>query len=79
MKLPRGVSGRRLSEALVRHWGYVKVHQSGSHIILETEYPSHHRIAIPNHDAVRIGTLHSILRSVSNHRRVTREAIVDTL
>lgn len=28
-------------------WQYVRVHQLGSHIILETPEPSHHRIAVP--------------------------------
>jgi predicted RNA binding protein YcfA (HicA-like mRNA interferase family) len=79
MKLPRDVSGERLAEALCRRWQYSRVHQSGSHIVLETEEPSHQRIAVPDHDALRIGTFNSILRAVSNHKGVTREAIVATL
>ena len=55
------------------------VHQVGSHIILETSAPSHHRIAVPAHQALRVGTLNSILRSVAQHKGVTREAILDTL
>jgi predicted RNA binding protein YcfA (HicA-like mRNA interferase family) len=79
MKLPRDASGERLVETLCRHWQYTRVHQSGSHIIPETEVPSHQRIAVPNHNTLRIGTLNSILRAVSNHKGVTREAIVATL
>ena len=79
MKLPRDVAGKRLAESLCRHWRYAKVHQSGSHIIIETEDPSHQRIAIPDHDPLRIGTLHSLLRAVSTHKSVTREAILSTL
>ena len=78
MKLPRDIAGRLLAETLCRHWRYCKVHQSGSHIILETEDPSHQRIAIPDHDALRIGTFNGILRSVSAHKGVTREAILAT-
>ena len=55
------------------------VHQTGSHIIIETEEPSHQRIAVPNHTGLRIGTLNSILRAVSNHKGVTRDEIVVTL
>jgi predicted RNA binding protein YcfA (HicA-like mRNA interferase family) len=76
MKLPRDVSGARLAEHLCRHWQYNKVHQVGSHIILETAEPAHHRIAIPDHNPLRIGTLSSILRSVAAHKGVSREAIV---
>ena len=79
MKLPRDASGERLVETLCRHWQYTRVHQSGSHIIPETEVPSHQRIAVPNHNTLRIGTLNSILRAVSNHKGVTREAIIATL
>jgi predicted RNA binding protein YcfA (HicA-like mRNA interferase family) len=79
MKLPRDVSGESLVGVLCRCWQYRRVHQSGSHIILETEDPSHQRVAIPNHHALRIGTLNSILRAVADHKRVTREAIVATL
>jgi predicted RNA binding protein YcfA (HicA-like mRNA interferase family) len=79
MKLPRDVSGERLAEALCRRWQYSRVHQSGSHIILETREPSHQRIAVPDQTTLRIGTFNSILRAVSNHKGVTREAILGTL
>jgi predicted RNA binding protein YcfA (HicA-like mRNA interferase family) len=70
---------RQLTETLCRRWQYSRVHQSGSHIILETGEPSLQRIAVPDHDVLRIGTFNSILRAVSNHKGVTREAIVATL
>ena len=79
MKLPRDVSGGRLAETLIRRWQYSKIHQSGSHIILETNVPSHQRIAVPDHNPLRIGTFNAILRAVSNHKGVTREAIIATL
>jgi len=79
MKLPRDLSGRDLAQALSRRWGYVIAHQTGSHIILETQDPSHQRIAIPAHRALRIGTLNSILRAVSTHKGVTREAILENV
>ena len=49
------------------------------HIILETSEPTHQRIAIPEHDPVRLGTLISILRAVAQHKGVTRDAIIATL
>src|SRR5438309_323509 len=63
MKIPRGVCGARLADLLCRKWQYARVHQVGSHIILETAQPTHHRIAIPDHHSLRVGTLSSILRS----------------
>lgn len=79
MKIPRDLSGYKLAAALCRHWGYEKVNQVGSHIVLQTAEPSPHRIAVPAHKAVRVGTLNGILRSVANHKEVDRQAILDSL
>ncbi len=79
MRLPRDLSGRSLVATLISAWNYEQVHQSGSHIVLQTEDPSHQRIVVPDHKSLRIGTLSSILRAVSEHKSVTRQAILDTL
>ncbi len=79
MRLPRDLSGKRLAETLCKHWGYVEAHRSGSHIILETDQPSHQRLAVPAHRALRIGTLNAILRAVSQHKQKTREDILSSL
>jgi predicted RNA binding protein YcfA (HicA-like mRNA interferase family) len=49
MKLPSDLSGHVLVDALCRHWGYVKVNQVGSHIVLQTQEPTPHRVSIPAH------------------------------
>jgi len=79
MKIPRDISGAHLARILCRRWQYVKVHQAGSHIILETSEPSHQRIAIPDHHPLRLGTLSSILRTVARHKAVPRDAIISSL
>ncbi len=79
MKLPRDVSGQQLTNALVKKWDYKVMHQRGSHIILETGTPGSHRIAIPNHKSLRIGTLNSIIRAIAEHKQTSREQIVKTL
>jgi predicted RNA binding protein YcfA (HicA-like mRNA interferase family) len=79
MKVPRDLSGEELAKALCRHWGYQLVHQRGSHIILQTEKPSHQRVSVPAHKFVRIGTLNSILRSVAHHKGVDRETILGSI
>ena len=76
MKIPRDVSGAHLADTLCRRWRYIKVHQVGSHIILETSEPAHQRIAVPDHHSLRLGTLISILRTVAQHKGVTRDAII---
>lgn len=79
MKLPRDLSGHDLAAALCRRWGYVKVNQAGSHIILQTQDPTSHRVAVPDHKIMRVGTLNGILRAVANHKGVDRKAILDSL
>jgi predicted RNA binding protein YcfA (HicA-like mRNA interferase family) len=79
MKLPRDLRGKDLAQALYRDWGYRIVHQEGSHIIVQTEAPSHQRLAIPNHNPVRLGTLNSILRLVARHKGVERDEILRSL
>ena len=79
MKIPRDLSGAALVRTLCTKWNYAQVHQSGNHIILDTEDPSHQRIAVPNHKNLRIGTLNNILRSVAAHKGVTREDILASL
>ncbi len=79
MKIPRDVSGERPAGILCRLQRYRRVHQSGSHIILETQGRSHQRLAVPDHDFLRVGTFNSLLKAVAAHKGVSREAIVATL
>ncbi len=79
MKLPRDLSGERVASGLCRRWEYKQVHQAGSHIILETEIPSHQRLAIPAHKNLKIGTLGSILRVVGAHKGMSRDEILQSL
>ena len=79
MKLPRDLNAADLIGVLCRHFSYTRVHQVGSHVILETEEPTHHRIAIPNHNPIRIGTLSSILDAVSVAKKIDKKEILRRL
>jgi hypothetical protein len=48
-------------------------------VVLETEEPSHHRIAVPAHKALRVGTLAAILRAVAKHKGVERQKLLESL
>ena len=78
MKIPRDLSGRAVVKALCKHWDYRQVHQEGSHIILQTDKPSPQRIPVPDHSALRIGTLNSILRLVATHKGVDKHDVLAT-
>jgi predicted RNA binding protein YcfA (HicA-like mRNA interferase family) len=79
MKVPRDLSGTQLVKVLCRDWNYRSVHQEGSHVILQTEMPSHQRLSVPNHNPLRVGTLNSILRAVATHKGVDRQALIGSL
>jgi len=79
MKLPRDLSGEQLVKVLCRTWDYRQVHQEGSHVILQTETPGHQRLAVPNHNPVRLGTLNAIVRAIAAHKGVERQAVLDSL
>lgn len=76
MKLPRDLSGEELIRHLCKRWDYERVHQVGSHVILQTEQPTHHRVAIPAHTPLRVGTLNAILAAIAAHRGVSKEDIL---
>jgi predicted RNA binding protein YcfA (HicA-like mRNA interferase family) len=79
MKLPRDLSGREVVDALVRKLNYRVVHERGSHIVLETDSPSHQRIVVPDHKSLRLGTLSAILRVVAAHKRIDKDQIAALL
>ena len=70
------LSGEELIRHLCKHWNYQRVHQVGSHVILQTEQPEHHRVAVPAHTPLRIGTLNAILASIAAHKSVSKDEIL---
>jgi predicted RNA binding protein YcfA (HicA-like mRNA interferase family) len=79
MKLPRNLSGEDLVKHLCKCWGYRRIHQVGSHVILQTEQPEPHRIAVPAHMPLKIGTLNGIVSSIAAHKSVSKEDILKDL
>lgn len=79
MKIPRDLSGAGLVRVLCRDWSYAGRASSGQPIVLETETPSHQRIAVPAHKNLRLGTLSAILKAVAKHKSVERAEILRRL
>ncbi|OGV78948.1 MAG: hypothetical protein A3K19_23980 [Lentisphaerae bacterium RIFOXYB12_FULL_65_16] len=76
MKLPRNLSGRQLIAVLCGEWGYRVLHQEGSHVVMETGIPTKHRVTVPDHRVLRVGTLNAIVRAVAAHKGVSRDDIL---
>jgi predicted RNA binding protein YcfA (HicA-like mRNA interferase family) len=75
VRLPRNVSGRALAKAL-RPYGYEVTREVGSHLRLTTLQGGEHHLTIPDHPALRIGTLSGILTEVAAHFYIDRSVLV---
>lgn len=78
MKLPRDVSGDELAKHL-KVFGYTPTRQSGSHLRLTTLERGEHRVSIPLHESLKIGTLAGILSDVAKHFELSRDEILARL
>jgi predicted RNA binding protein YcfA (HicA-like mRNA interferase family) len=76
VKLPRNLNGVDLADHLIRHWGYRRTRQTGSHIQIRTDHPSGQSITIPAHWPLKTGTLSGILKDIAEHNQVSREDIL---
>ena len=78
MKLPRDVSGEDLARRLGK-LGYEVTRQTGSHMRLVRRGEAGHRLTIPAHDHLKVGTLDGILKDVAAQLGITRDQIVREL
>ncbi|MBK8954352.1 MAG: type II toxin-antitoxin system HicA family toxin [Saprospiraceae bacterium] len=79
MKLPRDISAEDLIR-LLRKLGYEITRQTGSHIRLSCNLENfQYHITIPNHDPIKIGTLNSILNTISVQMNVSKEKLIEML
>lgn len=78
MKLPRDLSGQDLAQRL-RVFGYTITRQTGSHLRLTTPEGGEHHLTIPNHAALRVGTLAFILGEVVEHFQLDRAEVIRRL
>jgi len=73
MKLPRDVSADKLICVLAQY-GYSVSRQVGSHIRLTKDGTIN--ITIPNHNPIKIGTLHSIIKDVCSANNLDISEII---
>ena len=74
MKIPRDIGGEELAK-LLKKYGYKITRQSGSHIRLTTILRGEHRITVPRHKALRIGTLNRILTDIAEHLAIDKQKL----
>ena len=78
MKTPRDCTGPKLVRAL-RKFSYTVLRQTGSHIRLVTQQGGEHHITVPNHDPIKVGTLHDILKDVAVHHNLSVDQLLHEL
>ena len=78
MRIPRDVSGDELAR-LLKRYGYEVTRQVGSHMRLTTEREGEHHITIPQHKALRVGTLNNVLKDVAEHLKLSRDELIESL
>ena len=79
MKLPRDLGGDELAQLLSRY-GYKVVRQTGSHMrLVSTIKGTEHRITIPWHKPLRVGTLSRIITEVARYLETDRQTLFQEL
>jgi len=78
-KIPRATSGRELAKLLIRY-KYKVVRESGSHIRLISMYQqTEHKITIPDHQPIKIGTLNHILNDIGEYLKISKQTLIQEL
>lgn len=78
-KIPRDISGRKLAQ-LLKRYDYKIKKQTGSHITLVTNFKNKkHKITIPDHQFIKIGTLNRILNDLKDYLKITKEKLIKEL
>jgi predicted RNA binding protein YcfA (HicA-like mRNA interferase family) len=77
MRLPRDIDSEQLVKALGR-LGYRVARQTGSHIRLHCEEPSH-SITVPEHRPIKVGTLSAILADVAERHEIEKSELIKRL
>lgn len=78
-RIPRDISGKKLIQ-LLKKYDYKVTRQAASHIRLVSLFQGvEHKITIPDHRSIKIGTLNGILADIADYLEIAKEKIVEKL
>jgi len=78
-KIPRDISGRELAQLLDKYEYEIK-RETGSHMRLVSEIRGkEHKITIPDHNPIKIGTLNNILNDLADYLKIDKKVLMDEL
>ncbi len=75
MKIPRDVSGAKLSK-LLKRYGFEITRQTGSHMRLTSTINGEFHITIPKHKSLKIGTLNNILSDIADYLDINKKELI---
>lgn len=75
MKIPRDVSGAKLSK-LLKKFGFEITRQTGSHMRLTSTISGEFHITIPKHKSLKIGTLNNILSDIADYLDINKKELI---
>jgi predicted RNA binding protein YcfA (HicA-like mRNA interferase family) len=79
LKLPRDLGGEELAQLLGRY-GYQVMRQRGGHMRLTSAIKGYeHRVTIPRHKPLRVGTLNKILKEIAAYLEMGYQELVEDL
>jgi len=78
-KIPRDISGRKLAK-LLEKYGYQITRETASHIRLFSNFKNkEHKITIPGHHPIKIGTCNNILNDLANYLEIDKKRLLEEL
>ncbi len=78
-KIPRDISGRELTK-LLNKYRYRVVRETASHLRLTSDFMGYsHHITIPDHCALKVGTLNNILKDIAEYLKIPKEQLIEEL
>jgi len=78
-KIPRDISGRKLTK-LLEKYGYQITRETASHIRLISNFKNkEHKITVPDHNPIKIGTLNNILNDLANYLETDKKKFIEKL
>jgi len=78
-KIPRNITGRELAKLLSKY-KYAFVKESGNHIRLVSTYQqAEHKITIPDHQQIKIGTLNNILNDIAEYLKISKQELINEI
>ncbi len=78
-KVPRDLSGRKLAY-LLKKYDYEIKNETGSHLrLVSGVMGKEHKITIPDHQSIKIGTLNNILSGLAGYLKIEKKTLTEKL